>query len=167
MYTHPGAKLLFMGNEFGQTSEWNYKSELDWELLQYDPHNKLQECVRALNHLYKDHPALHECQFDRKGFEWVDIEHRYEGVLVFKRKGKHRADDMLVVLNVTKNEYPEWTFRVKGKNHWQEVFNSNDIAYWGNGQYVNTPPVMTAIDKKRKLYEIKIAIPALSAIIFR
>ncbi len=110
---------------------------------------------------------MYEYQFDRKGFEWVDIEHRYEGVLVFKRKGKHRADDLLVVLNVTKNEYPEWTIRVKGKTHWQEVFNSNDIAYWGNGQYVNTPPVMTAVDKKRKLYEIKIAIPALSAIIFR
>ncbi|HNP53921.1 MAG TPA: 1,4-alpha-glucan branching protein GlgB, partial [Ferruginibacter sp.] len=62
MYTHPGAKLLFMGNEFAQTSEWNYQSELDWELLQYDAHNLMQEYVRALNHLYKEQPALHENQ---------------------------------------------------------------------------------------------------------
>ena len=167
MFTHPGAKLLFMGNEFGQTSEWNYKSELDWELLQYDPHNKLQECVRALNHLYKDHPALYEYQFDQKGFEWVDLEHRYEGIMVYKRKGKHRSDDMVIILNVTKTEYPEWKFNLKGKTHWKEVFNSNNVAYWGNGQHVNNPVVMSPIDKKKKIFEIKMSIPALSAVIFQ
>ena len=167
MYTHPGAKLLFMGNEFGQTSEWNYKSELDWELLKYDAHNKLQECVRALNHMYKNNPALHEYQFDPKGFEWVALESRYEGVMAYKRKGKNRADDMLIVLNVSKTNYEEWKMELKGKTTWKEIYNSNDIAYWGSGQLVNTPLTITAIDKKKKVYEINMAIPALSAVIFQ
>jgi len=167
MYNHPGAKLLFMGNEFGQTTEWNYKSELDWELLQFDAHNKLQECVRALNHIYKDNPAMYEYQFDQKGFEWVAIEHKYEGILAFKRKGKHRADDMLVVLNISKTNYSEWKLQMKGKAQWKEVFNSNDIAYWGTGEYVNVPLTITPVDKKKKLYEINMGIPALSAVIFR
>ena len=167
MYTHPGAKLLFMGNEFGQTSEWNYKSELDWELLQYDSHNKLQECVRTLNHLYRSYPAFYEYQFDRKGFEWVAIEHKYEGVIAFKRKGKHRTDDILVVLNVSKNNYPEWKLKVKGKAHWSELFNSNDTAYWGSGEYVRKPLEVNVVDKKKKIYEINLGLHALSAVIFR
>lgn len=76
MFTHPGAKLLFMGNEFGQTSEWNYKSELDWELLQHDSHKMMQQCVKALNHLYREQPALYENQFDPAGFQWIDLNHR-------------------------------------------------------------------------------------------
>ncbi|MFZ9719147.1 MAG: 1,4-alpha-glucan branching protein GlgB, partial [Chitinophagaceae bacterium] len=69
MFTHPGAKLLFMGNEFAQTSEWNYQSELDWHLLQYAPHQQLKHCVRSLAHLYKNEPALHQLQFSTNGFE--------------------------------------------------------------------------------------------------
>ncbi|MEO6490081.1 MAG: alpha amylase C-terminal domain-containing protein, partial [Ferruginibacter sp.] len=167
MFTHPGAKLLFMGNEFGQTTEWNYRSELDWELLQFEPHNKLQECVRELNHLYRHNPALHEYQFDRKGFEWVSLDNRHEGIIVYKRKGKHRADDIVIILNVSATDYNEWKLELKGKTQWVEIFNSNDIAYWGNGQHVNTPVTITAIDKKKKIYEINTAIPALSAVIFR
>ena len=63
MWTHPGARLLFMGNEFGQTAEWNYKSELQWYLLQHDPHRKMQECIKALNKLLKEQPAMYEKQF--------------------------------------------------------------------------------------------------------
>ncbi len=167
MYTHPGAKLLFMGNEFGQTNEWNYKSELDWELLQYDPHNKLQDCVRDLNHMYKNNPAMYEYQFDRKGFEWVSLDHRNEGVIVYKRKGKHRADDMVIILNVTKTNYPEWKLQLKGKTYWKEIFNSNNICYWGNGDYVGKQMDIVVVDKKKKLYEINMGIPALSAIILQ
>jgi 1,4-alpha-glucan branching enzyme len=167
MYTHPGAKLLFMGNEFGQTTEWNYKSELDWELLQYDIHSKMQDCVKDLNHLYKNEPALHEYQFDPKGFEWVELDRRNEGVMIFKRKGKYRDDDLLIILNVSKHHYKEWKLAVKGKNHWKEVFNSNSDAYWGSGLNINENPTIIPIDKKKKLCEIIIDIPALSAMIFR
>ena len=74
---------------------------------------------------------------------------------------------MVIVLNVSKTNYAEWKLQLKGKTYWKEVFNSNDIAYWGNGEHVNAPLTITAIDKKKKVYEINIAIPALSAVIFR
>src|SRR5215212_3366067 len=88
MWTHPGAKLLFMGCEFGATSEWNHKSELQWELLEFDAHRQLKDCVRDLNHLLRAEPALYECQFEIGGFEWVDLSHRYESVISYRRKGK-------------------------------------------------------------------------------
>ena len=167
MYMHPGAKLLFMGNEFAQTSEWNDKSELDWELLQHDSHNKMQECVRVLSHLYKNEPALYEYQFDQKGFEWTEINKQKEGVLAFKRKGKHRDQDILVVMNVSNKPHQQWKMTVKGKHHWKEIFNSNDIAFWGTGENMNENITISPVDKKRRIYEIIIDIPALSAMIFR
>ena len=106
MWTHPGAKLLFMSDEFGQTSEWNYKSELDWGLLQFDSHKKLQHCVATLNQLLKDEPALYENQFNIDGFEWVDLNHRQESVIVFQRKGKKKSGNLLIILNMTPGSPP-------------------------------------------------------------
>ncbi len=94
MFTHPGAKLLFMGDEFGQTNEWNYKSELQWELLKYESHSGMKHCVAELNQLYKSEPALYEKQFEPGGFEWVDLNHRAESVIVFKRKGNKPKNDI-------------------------------------------------------------------------
>ena len=88
MFTHPGAKLLFMGNEFGATNEWNYKSELQWELLQHVSHGGMKYCVQQLNQLYKSEPALYEKQFEPGGFEWVDLNHRSDSVMVYKPRGK-------------------------------------------------------------------------------
>ena len=167
MYTHPGAKLLFMGNEFGQTTEWNYKSELDWELLQYDSHNKLQNCVKDLNHLYKNEPAMYEYQFEPKGFEWIEVDKRKEAVLMYKRKGKYRDDDLLVVVNMSTQNFTQWKIPMKGKNYWKEILNTNAISYWGTGENTNENMTVISIDKKKKLCEIIIDIPALTAMIFR
>jgi len=167
MCTHPGAKLLFMGNEFAQTSEWNYKSELDWDLLQFEPHNKMQECVRVLNHIYKNEPALYQYQFERKGFEWVNTDNRDDGIVIFKRRGKNRSEDILVVLNVTIHPKRNWKTEIKGKMSWKEIFNSDDVKFWGSGDYMNQNIVSIVVDKKKKLYEINFDIPALAALIFR
>ena len=167
MFTHPGAKLLFMGNEFGQTSEWNYMSELDWELLQHAPHNDLQECVKDLNHLYKTEPALYELQFDPKGFEWINLENADRGIMVYKRKGKLKANDLLMVINTTNFPQNDWKITVQGKIEWKEIFNSDAIKYWGSGKYKNDFVRCTPVDKKKKLYEIIINIPAFGAMIFR
>ncbi|RYY48687.1 MAG: 1,4-alpha-glucan branching protein GlgB [Chitinophagaceae bacterium] len=166
MFLHPGAKLLFMGNEFGQTTEWDHNSELDWPLLQYDAHHKLQECIRTLNHLYRNFPAMHELQFDKKGFEWVNTENREHGILVFKRKGRLRSDDLLVVLNMTTVPQRGWKEAIKGKSHWKELYNSDSTNYWGTGHYMNENIICEPVDKKRKLYEIKFDIPALAAMVF-
>ncbi len=167
MFTHPGAKLLFMGNEFGQTGEWNYKSELQWELLQFDCHRQLQECVKDLNGLYKTEPALHELQFDPEGFEWIDLNHRSESVIVYMRKGKKAADNMLIVLNMTPVVRRDWKVQVKGKAKWTEVFNSDAQNYWGTGDVFNPNPPIKMVNKKEKLYEINIHLPALGGVIFR
>ena len=167
MFTHPGAKLLFMGNEFGQTSEWNYKTELDWPLLKYDSHNKLQECVRTLNYLLRHEPALYENQFDRKGFEWVSLNHRKEGIMVLKRKGRLRANDLVVVLNVTNLPKEQWEIEVSGKSHYTEIFNSDDTRYWGSGKYMNEIIYGIVVDKKKKVNALKLNIPPLAAIILK
>jgi len=167
MYTHPGAKLLFMGNEFGQTSEWNYKSELDWELLRYPAHNDLQECVRDLNHLYRSEPALFELQFDPKGFEWVNISNNEKGILAFMRKGKSKNDDILVVMNMTNFPQNDYKLEIKGKFQWKEIFNSDDVKYWGSGNYKNENISFVNVDKRRKIFEINLNVPAFGAMIFR
>ena len=167
MFTHPGAKLLFMGNEFAQTTEWNYKSELDWELLQFDCHQLMQDCVKDLNHLYKTEPALHELQFDAKGFEWVDLDHRPESVIAYMRKGKNKKDNMLIILNMTPVVRRDWKIEVKGKAAWKEVFNSDSIEFHGTGNVFNPSPEVVLVDKKSELYEINCHLPALAAIIFR
>ncbi len=167
MYTHPGAKLLFMGNEFAQTSEWNDQSELDWHLLQYESHSKMKDCVKALSHLYKNEPALYENQFDPKGFEWTEVDKRNEGVLAFKRKGRKRKDDLLIILNISNDNYTNWIMHVQGKLQWKEIFNTNEISYWGNGEHINVNFPIKILNKKASLCEIKIDIPALSVLIFR
>lgn len=165
MFTHPGAKLLFMGNEFGQTGEWNYKTELQWPLLDFDCHKMLQACVRDLNRLYTSEPALHQLQFEPGGFEWVDLGHRAESVMVYRRRAKNPKKDILVVLNMTPVVRHDWTIRVKGKSSWKELFNSDSAAYWGTGQVYNPQPETRLVDKKNRVFEIKLQLPALGALI--
>lgn len=108
MWTHPGGKLLFMGSEFGQTTEWNYQSELDWGLLQHASHRGAQSCLKALNTVLRDEPAMYINQFNQHSFEWFDLNHRDEGVIMYKRKGKEPEDDVLVILNMTPTVYHDW-----------------------------------------------------------
>lgn len=167
MFTHPGGKLLFMGDEFGATNEWNHKSELQWDLLQFEPHRKLKECLKDLNHLLRNEPALYENQFNIYGFEWVDLNHREESVIVYKRKGKKPKDDVLVILNMTPVVRRDWKVYVDGKGTWQEVFNSDLPQYWGTGDVYNPEILTTLVDKKEKRYEISVHLPALGAVVLR
>jgi 1,4-alpha-glucan branching enzyme len=167
MFTHPGAKLLFMGNEFGQTSEWNYKTELDWHLLQFESHEQLRACVRDLNLLYRNEKALHELQFEPGGFEWVDLDHRAESVIVYRRKGKKAKDDLLIVLNMTPVVRNDWKIRVSGKSEWKEIFNSDLKNYWGTGHVFNPNVETVLVDKKHKIFEINLHLPPLGGVILK
>lgn len=167
MFTHPGAKLLFMGNEFGQTSEWNYKSELDWHLLQFDPHAKMRECVKALCQMYKKEPALFENQFSQYGFEWVDLNHRAESVIVYRRKGKDPKDDLLVVLNMTPVVRNDWYLEVTGKSSWNEILNTDSKDFYGTGDVFNPEIIPELLDKKEKKYALRIHLPALGGIVLK
>jgi 1,4-alpha-glucan branching enzyme len=166
MFTHPGAKLLFMGNEFGATNEWNFKSELQWELLDLVSHGGMKYCVQKLNELYKSTPALYEKQFEQGGFEWIDLNHRPEGVIVYKRKGLKPKDDVLVILNTTPVVRNNWEISLQGKYKWKEIFNSDSKEYWGTGDVFNPTEIMgEKVDKKSKWYKIKVHLPALGAVV--
>lgn len=167
MFTHPGAKLLFMGNEFGATQEWNYKSELQWELLQHVSHGGMKYCVQQLNQLYKSEPALYEKQFEPGGFEWVDLNHRSDSVMVYKRKGKKEKDDILVILNVTPVARHDWEIYVHGKGKWTEIFNSDSKEFWGTGDVYNPSIQSKLVDKPSKCYQLKVHLPALGAVVLR
>jgi len=167
MWTHPGAKLLFMGNEFGQSKEWNYKSELQWDLLQFDCHRLLKDCVCELNNLLKSEPALYQHQFSHDGFEWVDLSNREESVIVFKRKGKKKSDELLVILNMTPVVRNDWTIYVCGKIYKKEIFNSDQAIYWGTGDVFNPEIRSEMVDKDQKKYRVTVNLPALSGIILK
>jgi 1,4-alpha-glucan branching enzyme len=167
MFTHPGGKLLFMGNEFGATTEWNYKGELPWYLLQYDRHNMLKTFVRDLNKLLRNEPALYEKQFSQEGFEWIDLEHREESVIVFKRKGKDPDEDLLVILNLTPTVHLDWKVYTSGKKTWKELINSDDKKYGGTGDVYNPDIECALVDKKEKKYEINVHLPALGVVVLK
>jgi len=167
MWTHPGAKLLFMGCEFGATSEWNYKSELQWDLLQFDSHRLLKDCVRDLNHMLTSEPALYEKQFSVDGFEWVDLNHRAESVMVYRRKGNDPKDDILVIINVTPVVRRDWPVWASGKKEWKEIFNSDLKKYWGTGDVYNPNIEVSPVEEAEDLYKLIVHLPPLAAIVLK
>ncbi|MDB5247799.1 MAG: glgB [Segetibacter sp.] len=167
MYTHPGAKLLFMGNEFGDTKEWDYRSELQWGLLVHDQHRLLRDCVRDLNLFYSGEPAMHEKQFGYEGFEWVDLNHRKECILSYKRKGNNKEDDLLVVLNMLPEPRFDYEITVKGKINWKEVFNSDSKKYWGSGDIFNPHVRASIINKEDNMIKLTLNLPPLGGIILK
>lgn len=178
MYTHPGSKLLFMGDEFGQTSEWNFTRSLDWHLLEYPVHKGLQRLVKELNHLYRSESALYENQFDKNGFEWIEADDLENSVYVYLRKGKRRDDVLMTVLNLTPKVL-DYRIKIPNGTHWDVILNSDDEEYSGSGvisdileekyedgtehqkfMTINLPPLAGIIlrqqkDKKYKLHRIK------------
>ena len=167
MYMHPGAKLLFMGNEFAATTEWNYKTELPWHLLAHPSHGGMKYCVQKLNELYTSKPALYELQFDPAGFEWIDLQHRSESVMAFKRKGKNPAHDIVVIINATPVVRHDWKISVQGKQEWQEIFNSDHQDFWGTGVVYNPAIPCVCKDAQKKWYELTLQLPALSAVVLQ
>jgi len=167
MYMHPGAKLLFMGNEFAATTEWNYKTELPWNLLAHPSHGGMKYCVQKLNELYTSKPALYELQFDTAGFEWIDLQHRSESVMAFKRKGKNPAQDIVVVINATPVVRHDWKINVQGKQEWHEIFNSDHQDFWGTGVVYNPSIPCVCKDAQKNWYELTLQLPALSAVVLQ
>ncbi|MBV8251644.1 MAG: 1,4-alpha-glucan branching protein GlgB [Chitinophaga sp.] len=167
MFTHPGTKLLFMGDEFGQTSEWNYKSELDWHLLKFRPHEALKKYVKALNHLYTSTPALYEQQFEGAGFEWITVNDYDNCVLVYLRKGVKPEDQVLVALNMTPIPREQYLVGVPMAGTWKEVLNSDEPQYFGSG-VVNTleQPSTKQVYNGRD-YTLTLRLPPLGAAIFQ
>jgi 1,4-alpha-glucan branching enzyme len=167
MFLHPGAKLLFMGNEFAATSEWNFTTELQWELLQFPSHQGMKNCVQQLNHLYKSHPALYELQFDPAGFEWVETNKRSEGVLAFMRKGNEASESVLVVLNMTPVSRTDFPIHVPGKKVWRQIFNTDAKEFWGVGDLSNDTITPKTNPENEQWGILTLQLPALAAIVLK
>ena len=134
MFGHPGKKLLFMGGEFGQWSEWNHDTSLDWHLLQYPLHSGLLRWVRDLNTFYRGQSSLFEIDFDSGGFEWVDGGDSQRSVICFLRKGKNPLNMTLFVGNFTPVPRHNYRVGVPVGGHWLEMLNSDAPLYGGSGQ---------------------------------
>lgn len=167
MFTHPGGKLLFMGDEFGSTQEWNYKTELPWELLQYAMHQQIKNCVRDLNWLLRNEPALHEFQFDKAGFEWVDITHPADLVIAYRRKSLLPENDVLILLNMGSELRRNRKIQASGKESWTVIFDSNDSKYGGGPESYQVSQVMDKIDKTSKTCQLTVDLQPYGALILK
>ncbi|MBN1844198.1 MAG: 1,4-alpha-glucan branching protein GlgB [Sedimentisphaerales bacterium] len=133
-FTHPGKKLLFMGGEFGQWREWNHDDSLDWHLLLYSRHEGVRRWVRDLNRLYRQWAALHERDFDKEGFEWVDCNDWQGSVISYLRRGINPDELVLVVANFTPTARHGYRTGVPRPGVWRELLNSDARTYGGSGQ---------------------------------
>lgn len=167
MYGHPGKKLLFMGGEMGQWIEWNHAESLDWHLLQYEPHQKLQRFVKDMNALYKREPALYEIDFDYTGFEWIDFHDADNCILSFLRRGRTYDDILIFVCNFT--PVPRYPYRigVPKAGFYRELMNSDSEIY-GGGNIGNSGGVCAEPTPwQGRPYSIELVLPALSVLILK
>ncbi|MGJ0507984.1 MAG: 1,4-alpha-glucan branching protein GlgB [Methylocystis sp.] len=133
MWGHPGKKLLFMGQEFGQTGEWNFAAGLDWGLLDFAPHSGLKDFVRDLNRLYRGRAALHARDCESDGFEWVVVDDAESSVFAFLRYGPDRSRPVLVVANFTPVPRHAYRLGLPRAGLWREILNSDATLYGGSG----------------------------------
>jgi len=168
MYTHPGTKLLFMGNEFAQTNEWNFTESLNWDLLQHAPHAGMRQTVKALNLLYKKEPALYKYNFSYEGFEWIDADDADHSIFIYARKSDKAKDTLVIVLNMTPVYRENFRIGIPMKGKWKEIFSTDATAFFGAGNLnsgsfstenrawhnqeqsivINVPPLGVSIFKK-------------------
>ena len=133
MFTHPGKKTLFMSMEFGQWTEWNVWGDLEWHLLNYEPHQKLKHFMSRLNHLYRSEPALYTQDFSFDGFEWIDCSDNRHSVVSFIRRAKDDAEDFVVIVcNFTPQPHSHYRVGVPEFGFYTELFNSDARDYGGS-----------------------------------
>ncbi|WP_320676531.1 1,4-alpha-glucan branching protein GlgB [Prochlorococcus sp. MIT 1300] len=132
MWTHPGKKTIFMGMEFGQRSEWNVWGDLQWDLLNFEPHQGIQKLFDDLNNLYKSHPALWKDDFDQYGFQWIDCNDSSNSVISFMRREREGGDWLVIVANFTPQSQSEYKVGVPTAGFYQEILNTDASCYGGS-----------------------------------
>jgi len=166
MWGHPGKKLIFMGCEFGQPTEWNHDAELSWHLLQYENHRGIQGTLRALNHVYQTEPAFYQRDFEPGGFAWAVENDREQSVLAFFRFGHEGSAPVLIVSNFT--PVPRYNYRIGVPGGaWREIFNSDNAGFGGGdigngGQIAAVPHALHGRE-----HSIELTLPPLATIILR
>ena len=167
MYGHPGKKLLFMGQEFAQFREWSEKRSLDWELLDYDMHQKMQAYVRELNKLYEKYDAMYVNDCEPIGFEWMSCDNANMSTVSFVRRGSSAKDQLLFICNFTPVQYEEYRTGVPCAGEYTKILSSDDEKFGGTG--VNVKKVVKAekIECEKKEYSIELNLPPMSVTVFK
>ncbi len=167
MYGHPGKKLSFMGNEFGQFIEWNFRQGMDWNLLDYEMHRKLKDYVRDLNMLYKTQKALYEIDFNYEGFEWLDCNDSDHSIVSFIRKGEIPEDSLVFVCNFTPVVYNDYRIGVPYGGFYKEILNSDSEIYGGSN--VGNLGGIEAEQKQHLQwqYSLSMQVPPLAVVVFK
>ncbi len=135
MMGHPGKKLLFMGQEFGQLREWSEERELDWFLLKEPEHRQLQLFYRDLLHIYRQHKCLYELDRDPAGFQWINANDSYRSIFSFVRYSSTKRKSLLFIVNFTPVEYPDYRVGVPKKKQYKLILDSDDPRYGGSGKF--------------------------------
>ncbi|GGE73543.1 1,4-alpha-glucan branching enzyme GlgB [Streptosporangium jomthongense] len=163
LYTYPGAKLLFMGGEFGQRREWSEARELDWALLQYPEHQGIKRLVQDLNGLYRQETSLHGQSHRPEGFEWIDCHDSPQSVISFLRQSQGQV--LVVVVNFTPIPRHHYRIGVPSGGVWREIFNS-DSEYYGGSNLGNPYPIQASGQPwMNRDWSIELTLPPLGAII--
>ncbi|MDB5478332.1 MAG: 1,4-alpha-glucan branching enzyme [Alphaproteobacteria bacterium] len=165
MYSQPGKKLLFMGNEFAQWDEWNHHQSLDWHLLGFDRHHQMQALVRDLNHLYKNETAL-QIDCEPTGFEWVDASDNAQSILSYLRKNPETGETIFCIFNLTPMPRHDYEIGLALPGAWQEIFNSDALHYGGNG-FVNGTVETIMVPSHGQAQSVSLVLPALSGVFLK
>jgi len=167
MWTQPGKKLLFMGGELGQPSEWNHDAALEWQLLEQEAHRGIQRLVRDLNALYRGEPALHELDCDPQGFRWIDCNDAAHSTLAWLRRAETRREDVAVVVNWTPVPRRAHRLGVPYGGYWRELLNT-DSAHYGGSDLGNAGGVMAdAVPQHGQPHSIAITLPPLAVVVWK
>ena len=164
IYGHPGKKLLFMGQEFGQWAEWNHDHSVDWHLLDYDPHSKLKRWVQDLNTFLRAERALYESDAVETGFEWIDCSDSAQSVLSFLRFPVGQKSKVLVVCNFTPTVRKSYRIGVPTDGFWREALNSDSELYGGSNLGNCGGVVAEPIASHVRPYSLKLTLPPLAAL---
>ncbi|MCB0484618.1 MAG: 1,4-alpha-glucan branching protein GlgB [Flavobacteriaceae bacterium] len=166
MYTHPGTKLLFMGGEFGQYNEWNFQKSLDWNLLEFYPHQNTQTYFKDLNSFYKNTPSLYQNAFTQEGFEWISYDDHENSVISYIRKGYKTEDDVIVVCNLTPSIRKKYRIGIPRTGKIKEIFNSDAEKYGGTGIGNKRQITIKNTPWNGKEFSVEITLPPLAIIAF-
>ncbi|MBN1580554.1 MAG: 1,4-alpha-glucan branching protein GlgB [Anaerolineae bacterium] len=167
MFTHPGKKLLFMGCDFGQWREWSEARSLDWDLVQWEPHHKLQRFVADLNQLYRSEPALYERDFDYHGFEWIDLNDWEHSIISYIRRAADPSDYLVVVCNFTPVPWHGYRIGVPDHGFYTEILNSDSEAYWGSNMGNNGGFHSEPTPWQGRPCSLSLTLPPLSVSVFK
>ncbi len=167
MWGHPGKKLLFMGGEFAQRSGWNHDRSLDWHLLQYPEHGGVLAWLRDLNRCHRGEAALHELDFEREGFEWIDCHDSDASVLSFIRHARHGGEIVLVVCNFTPQPRMSYRVGVPRGGYWQEILNSDAPIYGGGGVGNFGGMDAAPVGAHGRLYSLALNLPPLGVVFLK